>query len=137
MNLERDEIKYVNLKRIDELHAINSKKFDLARLIRICEELNISYANECFFAVAMLVRAILDHVPPIFNCSEFKKVANNYSGGRSFKDCMQHLENSSRKIADGHLHRPIRAKEVLPNETRVNFSNVLDVLLGEIVRILK
>jgi hypothetical protein len=50
---------------------------------------------------------------------------------------MEHLDKSLRKIADAHLHPQIRKKEILPNKTQVNFSNDLDVLLSEIVRILK
>jgi hypothetical protein len=89
-------------------------------------------------AVAMLVRAILDHVPPIFSCKNFAEVSNNYGGGsKSFKQSMANLESSSRKIADSHLHTQIRSKEILPNKTQVNFSNDLDVLLAEIVRLLK
>jgi len=49
---------------------------------------------------------------------------------------MAHLENSARRIADAHLHTQIRARETLPTATQVNFSNDLDVLLAEIVRIL-
>ncbi len=129
---------YVNPKRIQELQAIASPNYDLSKLIKLCEELNLCFTNECYLAVAMLVRAILDHVPPIFKCNNFGEVANNYGGGgKSFKGSMQHLENSSRNIADAQLHKQIRNKETLPNETQVNFSNDLDVLLEEIVRILK
>lgn len=128
---------YVDLERIKELGAIKSDNFDLVKLIKLCEELNESYANGCYLAVAMLVRAILDHVPPIFECKSFAEVANNFAGSRSFKHSMANLENSSRKIADAHLHGQIRSKETLPNKTQVNFSNDLDVLLAEIVRVLK
>jgi len=128
---------YVNSGRIEQLRGISSEKFDLKKLIRLCKELNICYRDGCFFAVAILVRVILDHVPPIFGCEEFKEVANNYgNGGKSFRESMQNLENSSRKIADRHLHKQICRKEPLPNKTQVNFSNDLDVLLEEIVRIL-
>lgn len=48
---------------------------------------------------------------------------------------MSRLENSSRKIADSYLHTKIRKKESLPNKTQVNFSNDIDVLLAEIIRI--
>ncbi len=128
---------YVDLGRIEELRAIASPSFDLAKLIRLCEELNTCYDNECYFAVAMLTRAILDHVPPIFGCKNFTEVANNYGGSKSFKECMEHLANSSKKIGDAHLHVQIRSKETLPNQTQVNFSSDLDVLLAEVVRILK
>jgi hypothetical protein len=127
---------FVDLSRMDELRGVTSSSFDLAKLIKLCEELNICYANECFLAVTMLTRTILDHVPPILGVSTFKEVANNY-GGKSFKNSMQHLQNSSRNIADSHLHLPIRKKESLPTRVQVNFRNDLDVLLAEIVRVLK
>jgi hypothetical protein len=129
---------YVDLGRINDLKDITSGRFDLTKLVELCEELNTCSAAEDYLAVAILVRAILDHVPPIFGCKTFAEVANNYSGnGKSFKESMEHLEKSSRKIADIHLHEQIRQKEAMPNKTQVNFSNDLDVLLAEIVRILK
>ena len=57
-------------------------------------------------------------------------------GGGSFKSSMANLDNSSRKIADRHLHTHVRKKETLPTLKQVDFSNDLDVLLSEIVRIL-
>jgi hypothetical protein len=127
---------YVSAKRIQELKAIKSEKFDLTKLIRLCEELNIANANNLNLAVVMLLRAILDHVPPIFDKNSFKEVASGY-GGKSVKDTMQHLENGARKIADFHLHGQIRKKEVLPTSLQVNFSPYLDFLLGEVVGILQ
>ncbi len=128
---------YVELTRINELKAIRSEKFDVARLIALCEELNICYANDCNQATIMLTRAIVDHVPPIFGVTNFAEVANNYGGSKSFRQSMEHLEKSSRKIADSYLHGQIRSKESLPTRTQINFSNDLDVLLAEIIRILK
>ena len=129
-------IPYVDLDRIRELRAISSPSFDLTKLIRLCEEINICYTSECYLATAMLVRALVDHVPPVFRYKTFVEVANNY-GGKSLKKSLQNLQNSSRNIADAHLHLSIRSKESLPNKTQVNFSNNLDVLLAEIVRVLK
>ena len=129
---------FVDVTRLDELRAIRSTEFDLSKLIRYCDELNSNYDKGNFLAVPMLGRAILDHVPPIFGCKNFSEVANNYStGSKSFKQSMGHLENSLRKIADAHLHVQIRKSEILPNRTQVNFSADLDVLLAEIVRLLK
>jgi hypothetical protein len=128
---------YVDPERIDELKSINNSNFDLVKLIRTCEELNICFRNRCFLSVVMLVRSIIDHVPPVFGVNGFVEVANNSNGTKSFKQSMQNLSNSSRKIADAHLHTQIRNKESLPNQVQVDFSNDLDVLLGEIVRILR
>ena len=68
----------------------------------------------------------------------FAAAANNCGGaGKSFTDLIQRLQGSSRKMADAHLHTPIRRSESLPMATQVNFANDLDVLLGEIVRKLR
>jgi hypothetical protein len=127
---------YVDLGRIDELRSLSVQRFDLTKLIRFCEELNKCYANNCFLAAAMLTRSIINHVPPIFGYQSFVEVANNY-GSRSFKRSMQNLQNSLRNIADSHLHLPIRNKESLPTRVQVDFSSDIDVLLAEIVRVLR
>lgn len=126
---------FVDPVRIAALKAAQSTDFDLQRLVRMCEELNACYASECYLAVAMLTRAIVDHVPPLFSKSTFAEVASNYAAGRSFKGSMQHLERSARNIADSHLHQHIRARETLPTQTQVNFQPDLDVLLAEIIRV--
>jgi len=126
---------FVDPSRVEELRKIRSDKFDFSKLVRMCEEINICFTGGCYLTVAMLTRAILDHVPPIFGANTFAQVANNYTSKKSFKASMQTLDNSSRKIADQHLHSQIRNAEVLPNAAQVDFSPALDVLLGEIVRI--
>ena len=128
---------FVDPSRVEELKQIRRDKFDLSKLVRMCEEINVCFTGECYLAVAMLTRAILDHIPPMFGADTFAQVANNYTSAKSFKASMQTLDNSSRKIADQHLHTKIRAAEVLPNATQVDFSQPLDVLLAEIVRIHK
>jgi hypothetical protein len=85
----------------------------------------------------MLVRAIIDHVPPMLGHDTFKEVANNYNGTKSFGDSVKHLDESMRKISDSILHTKIRKKEILPTFVQVDFSADLDVLLGEIVRVNK
>jgi hypothetical protein len=121
--------------RLGELRKLSSAQFDFKKLIRLCEEINTAYSQGCYFATAMLIRGLLDHVPPIFGKSSFSEVANNYGGGgKSFKETTHHLENAARKIADAHLHMPIRKSETLPVAQQVNFAAQLDVLLSEIVR---
>jgi hypothetical protein len=95
---------YVNPSRIEELRAVQSKNHDLSRLIRLCEELNLAHANHAFMSVAFVVRAMIDHVSPIFGVRTFSQVANNYAGPQSFKAAMAHLDNSLRNAADSFLH---------------------------------
>lgn len=127
----------IDEERLDQLRSLQKSEFDYSRLLQICEELNTSYRHQAYHAVAALTRALLDHVPPIFGVRNFAEVANNYAGSKSFKDAMDHLQNSARKIGDAHLHTQIRGAEVLPVGTQVNFSNSLDFLLSEIVRLAK
>lgn len=124
----------ISENRLAELSALTSPDFDFRKLIRLCEELNIAFQEECYFAAAMLIRAVLDHVPPIFGKKNFDEVASNY-GGKSFKGTMQHLQNTARNVADGHLHQQIRKSETLPTAQQVNCGQQLDLLLEEIVRI--
>jgi|SRR6266545_3284227 len=127
---------YVDQTRIEQLNTIRSEKYDLTRLIELCRELNVCYAHESYLAVAMLTRALLDHVPPVVGASTFSEVANNHKGSRSFREAMSHLDTSCRKIADAHLHVQIRRKEVLPTKTQVNFASEIDLLLAEIITFL-
>jgi len=124
---------FINPNRLSELKQIKSKDFDLTKLIQLCEEINYNYEHENYLSVGMIGRTIINHIPPIFGCKTFNEVANNY-GSNSFKKSMNHLNQSLKNIADGYLHQTIRKKESLPNNTQVDFSQSLDVLLEEIVR---
>ena len=137
---EKSEEIFINLNRIDALKNIVNSKFDLIRLIKLCEELNINYQSRNFLSVGMIGRTILNHIPPIFGFKTFDEVASNYGSlndKKSFKKNMMNLKNSLKNISDSYLHQTIRDKESLPNETQVEFRSDMDVLLEEIVRLLK
>lgn len=132
---------YIAPSRIAELQGLIDPKWDPRRLIRMLQEINLANANGMDMATAMLVRAVTDHVPPIFGKTKFTEVATQHSAGsiegRSFKGAMSHLTDSMKHVADGILHVHIRPKETLPSSTQVNFSQSLDVLLAEVVRVLR
>jgi hypothetical protein len=100
-------------------------------------ELNTAYAQDQIFTVGILVRAVIDHVPPVFGCGSFAEVANNYSGTRSFKGAMTRLNESLRNLADSYLHVQIRRVESLPTMNQVDFRAELDALLAEVSRVLQ
>lgn len=127
---------YVDPERIDELINIDDDEFDFTKLIAYLKELNISSSHKLYLSIPPIVRAIIDHVPPVFGKINFADVCGSH-GSQSFKESMKNLNTSSRKIADSFLHSQIRKKENLPNKTQINFSNDLDVLLQEIARIRK
>lgn len=128
---------YVSEARIGQLAALADPEFDLARLITLLHELNAASRSLSLFSVAFLVRAVIDHVPPLFGLQNFSEVANNYAGTKSFKKNMANLNEALRNIADSYLHGHIRSKEELPQTQQVDFKAQLDQLLGEIVRVRK
>ena len=129
---------YVDHSRIVALQSIGAGKWDFARLVELCREINVAAANRSRMSTAMLLRTILNHVPPVLGFATFAEVASNYGGpktNKSFKGNMQRLEGSLRNIADMHLHSPIRPREDVPTAVQVDFAADLDVLLGEVIRV--
>lgn len=133
----KNKTDYINKQRINELLNIKNPDYDFVKLIQLCNELNIAWQIGNYFTVIALVRTILHHISPIFGYTDFAQVASNYAGGPSFKKSMQNLLNSSKSIADNHLHSQIKKKDALPNETQVDYKNDLDFLLMEIVKFTK
>lgn len=125
-----DPMRIAELQRLSKHHAC---KWDFSKLARICGELNIAHAHDCFYSVAMLSRAVADHIPPVFGARSFAQVAANVTG-KSMKDSMQHLESGLRKIADGYLHEHIREKETTPGPVQVDYRQQIDQLLAEVIR---
>ena len=124
---------YVHLQRIEELSALRPESIDLMKLLVILGEINVCHQHRCYFALAALVRTVLDHIPPVFGYKSFSEVANNYAGGKSLKESMNHLDSSARRIADQHLHAQARRSEVMPNIVQVDLLNNLDVLLPRLL----
>ena len=127
---------YVDPSRLAEIRSITGKGWDLTKLAQLCGELNLAHQHDTHMTVAMLLRAIVDHVPPAFGTRSFAEVANNIAA-KSVKASMQRLQESLRNIADTHLHTHIRPKESIPTATQVDFRQELDVLLSEVVRLVR
>ena len=128
---------YVAEERISELSEIESKEFDTSKLIRLLREINTAYNNDCYLTIGILVRAAIDHVPPIFGCTSFADAANNYKGTKSLKSAMRRLNDSLRHLADSYLHVQIRRVESLPTINQVDFRAEVDALLSEVSRALQ
>lgn len=127
---------FIDKERINELRNLSHKELDLTKLILLCEELNDAYRIGNYYTTGILVRAIIDHIPPVFSKRTFTEVAHHY-GSKSFRDTMQHVESFAKKIADGFLHTTIRRKENIPNSNTIDCRSGIDVLLGEIIAVLK
>lgn len=133
---QQNEIKFIDIKLIDELRRLKSNEFDLSRLIKYCQEMNDNYRMENFSSVLFLTRAILDHIPPIFGEKNFASIAEHLPTRNSLKGICQRLDDSSKRIADHHIHRQITSKELLPSQKEIDFRQDLHFLLSRIVEIL-
>jgi hypothetical protein len=128
---------FIDPERMAALRAAPPRPYDLRKLVRLCEELNICFSNECFFAVAMLTRAVIDYVPPVFGYRTFAEVVSNHPRGRSHKAALDHLQNAARAIADLHLHGSANQDIPFPNAAQVNFGPNLDLLLDATIKTLQ
>jgi hypothetical protein len=126
----------ISKETIAKLRNCTNPELDFSKLSRLCEEINTCYGNGCFYATMMLIRALLDHIPPIFGQTNFEGVANNQkSSNKSFKEAAQHLQNAARKFADSALHVQMRKRESIPTAQQVQFGPDLEFLLAEIIRV--
>jgi hypothetical protein len=79
---------------------------DPGKLIRLVAELNDNYSRGNAYAAHALLRAILDHIPPLLGCADFKAAASNYSWGRTDRNYAHRLLDFKLQ-ADDALHRQI------------------------------
>jgi hypothetical protein len=79
---------------------------DPGKLTRLAAELNDNYSRGNAYAAHALLRAILDHIPPLLGCADFKAAANNYSWSRTDRGYARRLQDFKLQ-ADDALHRQI------------------------------
>jgi hypothetical protein len=101
---------YVDAQVIAAIKARQgTDQFDRSKLLRLIGELNDNYARGNGYAVHALLRAILDHIPPLLGCANFAAVVNNYRWSRTDQGYMHKLLDFKLQ-ADDVLHRQISTK---------------------------
>jgi hypothetical protein len=101
---------YINAQVIAAITAQQgTDQFDRSKLLRLIGELNDNYARGNGYAVHALLRAILDHVPPLLGCATFAAAVNNYRWSRTDQGYMRKLLDFKLQ-ADDVLHRQISNK---------------------------
>lgn len=120
---------------IEKLDAVVSSQFDTSFLVRLCKEINSSFAHGNIVATALTMRAVLNYIPPVFGHTTFEQVTAQSS--RSLKSTFTHLQNGLRKIADFHAHRAIATNDVYPSASQVEpykpqFENLLLEVLSRL-----
>jgi len=116
---------------ITRLAEVESDRVDIASLVRMCKEINSSHEHGNVLAAVLLMRTVLNHVPPVFGYQAFEQVVAAQK--KSLKESFDHLENGLRKIADFHAHRRIGAFESYPSVAQVEpFKPQFELLLQQV-----
>lgn len=127
---ETNTVDYISSVKITEIQELEGGD-DTRRLVRLCQELNIAYRNECYYSTLMLLRAIKDHVPKTFGHDNFEQVAAHAT--RTDKEIYQRLQSQLKNAADKALHRPIRLHDSLPSASSVQFQSDIEHMLSEFI----
>jgi len=108
--LPRGVAPYVDEKLAAAIRAKDeASQLDCAKLLQLIDELNDNYARENAYAAHALLRAILDHIPPILGYADFVEVANNYQWPRTDRKYIKRLLDFKLQ-GDDVLHRQISDK---------------------------
>lgn len=122
----------VNPSLIEGLAQTSSSTVDVEFLVKLCKEINSCFAHGNMVATILLMRAVLNYVPPVFGQGTFEQVVANIS--RSLKDSFGHLENGLRKIADFHTHRQIGGGDLYPSAAQVEpYKPQFELLLQQVL----
>ncbi len=117
---------------ISQLRSIKHSSYDFSKLVRFCEELNDAYRRGNHLSCTLLIRAVMNHIPPIFGMQSFSQVVAG--SGRSVKAVLSGLEDEARPIADLHTHMLIRSKELIPTKHQVEpYKAGFEILIHEIL----
>ncbi|WP_180288951.1 hypothetical protein [Streptomyces sp. ScaeMP-e48] len=125
---------YVNADLIEELEQKQGQTtWSLDKLLQLLRELNDCYAEDHVYACHALVRAVIDHVPPILGANSFESAVSNYKWTRTDKKYMTRLLEFKNQ-ADDVLHRRIRpSKDVIAMHDLLPFGAYLNALLRECI----
>jgi hypothetical protein len=125
------DLPIIDASLIERLSTLPSNTIDVTTLARMCKEINSSYSHGNILAAVLLMRTVLNHIPPVFGCETFSQVAAN--AGKSLRESFNHLENGLRKVADFHAHRKIGAAEFYPSGIQVEpFRPQMELLLQQV-----
>lgn len=127
---------FIDNSIIDRLRQKVTTNFDTQKLIKYLEEINYNYQAENFLTCAILTRAVLNYIPPIFSQTNFRNVVSNHSTNPYTRknDNFDTLEQGMRKIGDLHNHDMIKKTESIPTKNQIEpYKPQFEYLLNEII----
>jgi hypothetical protein len=95
---------YISPRVFDQLRTAPKGRWNTTKLIALADELDACVQAGHVYASHAVLRALLDHVPPLFGQPSFSAVASNHSWGRTDKRYVGRL-NTFRDQGDDALMR--------------------------------
>ncbi len=133
--INRNENFLISKEMIDKFRLKQHPKLKYSRLVVLLGEINSSWNNGNYNAVALLIRTVMNHIPPALGCKSFEAVANNYKCDRSVKSALDNLQKSAKNLFDIIAHEQIYKKEPRSiSGVEVDCRQSLKLLLDEILR---
>ncbi|GAA0711734.1 hypothetical protein GCM10010199_09370 [Dactylosporangium roseum] len=121
---------YVDERVFDLVRQSDGARWDCTKLLALLRELDDNYRAGNAYAAHALLRAVMDHIPPLFGETTFAPVANNHPWGKTDGRYMKRLVHF-RDQADDVMHRQIsRTPCVLTMEDMPARAAVNRFLLG-------
>jgi hypothetical protein len=118
---------------IDRISSLKQQQFNISKLVQFAKELNENYQRGNYLSCALLIRAIINHIPPIFGKQTFGQVVAHSS--KSVKAILRHLEEGARDIGDLHSHEIVDKFSAPPTKNQIDpYKPNIDILFREIER---
>jgi len=122
--------------RLEKLERIREDNEHVDFLIRMCSEINSCFLQGHLLATLLVMRALLNYVPPIFGCKSFSSVAAQ--SPVSLKEQFETLEEGLRKVADYQTHRTMKPGDCYPSRAQVEpYKPAFELLIDEVIRTLR
>ncbi|NTU73267.1 hypothetical protein HGB07_03805 [Candidatus Roizmanbacteria bacterium] len=114
------------------IESAKNKGYSTKKLEAVISEINDSVARENAQSAHALIRALLDHIPPLFGYNTFAQVTNNYHWSQTDKKRIEQLNTLFRFDADEALHAPISKRDTSADMHSIGIiRHTLNVILEE------
>jgi len=100
------------------LRGVKSEKFDFTKLIRLCEELNDAYGRGNYLSCVLLIRAAMNHMPPVFGRRTFAEVVAH--SARARRRCSSVSKTAHARLRTCTRTRSFARESLYPRNTRWN-----------------
>lgn len=119
---------------IEAFDSQQSAAIDCVFVARVCREINSCYSQGHNIAALLLMRTILNAVPPVFGHETFPQLVA--ASGKSLKGSYQYLEDGLRKVADFHAHSMVGRVRSYPTAAQVEpFKPQFELLLQQVLAV--